>query len=201
MALTVTKKGDIWAFGQPVSLITARETTLEYDTVRHYDAIGQLVGSMLPRSRFGETVIPTFPRTQAVFPHMDATSTRIGLYVPATTQWIEIDPVTLKVIADVAVSPPRGRNGEPAELIQIVMTESDGSVYAGFSDQSRGVGSDSSGLYWLDREASRWLATNSSGKSPEYQLFSGRDGDDLIFRAGSHTFGWFRSERLKPDRK
>lgn len=201
VAMAVTPRGDIWAFGLPVLLITKRETTMEYSSLLHFSPLGILVESLLPRSSFGEKTIPTLAFGDTGEPIMWSSRNRVGLYTPAVQRWIEFDPTTSRKVLDLVASAPVAASGKPAAIFQMAMTDSDDSVFAAFYDPRPGSSKNISGTYWLDKESRRWIVARPDGMSAEYQLFSGGDGDSLVFRAGSKTFGWFSSQPMKPSVK
>ena len=52
------------------------------------------------------------------------------------------------------------------------------------------------GLYELDKSSERWVRIPDRGAVEEFKGLFGAEGDDLVFRAGTKTFGWVPAPRL-----
>jgi hypothetical protein len=193
--LAVTRSGQIWAFGLPILLQPKRTTTEEYMTIERFDSGGRLIARMVPRSSFGPNAIPNH-NLGGGHPRFWGTTTRVGLYTPVTGRWLEFDAETGRILLDMDASPPAGTDGVKATLVELAMTDSDNRVYAfftyAFPDQAH-----PRGLYELDRASGKWTRIPDRGPSEEYRGLFGADGDDLIFRAGTKTFGWVPAAKLR----
>ncbi|HVO96884.1 MAG TPA: hypothetical protein VMT15_02410 [Bryobacteraceae bacterium] len=73
--------GTLWAIVREVSTFTALP---EYNTLRHYDSTGKMLGSLLPASAF-----PGLPRAM-LMPSLSASSETIGVYYDLARVWIEL---------------------------------------------------------------------------------------------------------------
>jgi len=196
VSLAVSRSGDVWTFGHPLLLQTSRSTTEEYNTLlRFKSATGQLLESFLPRREFGETIIPTQSFGDIGVPQMWATANRIGVYSAVAHRWVEFDSITGKKLIDLFVPPPE-IGGAPATSLRVVMTDSDNAVYAWFWNFRPGP-PHQAGVYQLDKGSQRWVPVRNGTASSEFGLLTGGDGDDLVIRTGSKSFGWFRSGDIR----
>ena len=193
-SVAVTKSGDIWAFGIPMLLQASRKTSEEYMTLWHWNKEGKLIDKILPRSTFGSDIIPTHRFGDIGGPILSATSTRLGVYSATSSRWIELD-LKGKVLLDIQVPRPLASDGAKSALAELVMTESN-AVFAYFTYQNPDI-SHKAGLYKLNKSSSKWTSVLEDSPSDEYAGLFGSDGDNLIFRAGTKTFGWVRAEMVE----
>jgi hypothetical protein len=200
LAIAATRGGEVWGFGLPILLQTKRTTTDNYMTIARIDRSGRLIDRMLPRSTFGPEVIPTLGYGDVGMPHLWATSSRVGLYVPTTGRWIEFDPTTGAKLLDITAVRPTADDGKKAAVIDLVMTESDGHTYAFFNYVLTKDQSHQPGLYELDKSSERWVRIPDRGAAEEFRGLFGADGDDLVLRAGTKTFGWVPAPSLRGSR-
>ena len=187
-ALAVSKSGEIWAFGLPIVLQATRRVSLNYETLWRFDSSGRVIGKLLPRAEFGEDVIPTHVFGDVGGPHLWATGTRIGLFSATASRWIEYDAKTGAKVVDVPVAPPVAADGVKAAIGNLVMTDSANRVFA-FVAYRHSDASHVSQLCELDKTSGRWVPVPRA--SQEFNGLCGADGDSLVLRAGTKTFGWF----------
>lgn len=174
---------------------TKKTSSEDFTTIIRIDPAGRIVGKMLPRSTFGPDVIPTIGYGETGSPRLWATANRVGLYAPRIGRWIEFDSANAKLIGNADVNPPMALDGKKAAMVDLTMTKTDSRVYAFFRYQNDDP-SHVSGIYELDRSAKRWALFRSRRPSDEFGGLFGADGDELILRAGTKTFGWINLETL-----
>jgi hypothetical protein len=194
-ALAVSPAGEIWAFGIPLPLETARTSTSDYQTLWRFDRNGNLTDKLLPRSDFGPDVIPTHGWGDIGSPQIWATETRIGIFSATASRWIEYDAKTAKKLVDVPITRPVAEDGATTAAGELAMTSSGNRVFA-FLVYRYADSSHVNGLYELDKNSGKWIALRRP--SGEFNGLYGADGDDLILRAGTKTFGWFSARDLRP---
>lgn len=183
-ALAATRSGEVWAFGTPAELRTQRQTKMEYETLWRFDAAGQVAEKLLPRSTFGDDVIPAH-NLGAGAPFMWATSSRVGVFSSTAGRWVEYDVETHQKVVDIRPEGLKAQDGRAPILGELAMTDSDNEVYAFWAYPSQ----DANALYRLNRSKGVWEKVTPQTK--EYRGFFGADGDALIFRAGTKNYGWF----------
>jgi hypothetical protein len=196
ISLAVAQNDDVWAFGIPLLLITVKKSTMEYNTLWHFDSAGKLLEQTLPRSTFGPGTEPAHLFGDVGGPHLQATSTRLGLYSATAERWVEYDLRLGKQILDLKVPRLTGPDGVKATLWDLVMTDSDNDVYAFYAYRSPDA-SHRTAVYRLDKSTAKWIAVHESSGSTEFGALYGADGEELILRAGSGTFGWFPGSSLR----
>jgi hypothetical protein len=195
MSLAAAGNGDIWALVTPLLLLASRTTTSEYNTLWHFDSSGRLLEQLLPRSTFGAGVIPALGFAEIGKPQLRVTSTHLGLYVATTSRWIEYDLQVGGKVVDVTVPRPAAADGAEALLADLSVTDSDNQVYASFDYRNRD-GGHRNALYRLDKTYGRWDKVRDLMPPAEYRGMFGSDGDDLVLRAGTRTYGWFSGKAL-----
>lgn len=199
VALAATKAGEIWAFGLPLVLQTARSTDAEYMTMWKFDASGRVADKFLPRSTFGKGLVPSHAFGDVGTPRLVANGTRVGLYSATANRWMEFDAVTGSILADIHVPRPKAQDGSLGSVNMVAMTET-GDVYAhcGY----RTATNEGSGFYQLDKAASSWIRLAAPICDETFSNLFGVDGNSLIVRYGpgtshSWTFAWIDAKGFR----
>ncbi len=179
--LAVTHNDEIWAFGLPITLQASRNSTSDYMTLYRFNSAGRLVQKLLPRSLFGDEVIPTHAFGNIGWPRLVAAGDRIGVYSAVAGRWIELDAASGKISADLRLDRPKASDGTSQSVSELVMTETTNEVYAFWGSTNDPLG----GIYRLDKSNSKWQPANRAGYPEGCSGLAGIDGDDLILRSNA----------------
>jgi hypothetical protein len=195
VGIAISGSSDIWVFGHPLALQDVRRTTTEYPTLWRFDGSGRLLDKVLPRSSFCSDCIPTHAFGDLGFPFLRANGARIGVYSATAKRWIELDSVSGAKTLDIKAEHPSATDGIRPMIGELAMTEPDGNVYAFFVYRYQDA-AHTSAVYRLDKAAARWVSAYVKTPADEFGGLYGADGADLIFRAGSKTYGWVPNTAL-----
>lgn len=172
--------GSFWTLG-----LAAPEDGIHmspYSALHQYSAEGKLLKEVLPRSSFNTPMEPALI-TKEGSPALLVGSDRLYLFVPQSSEWIEVslrgEILLRKSLKPPAVMPtpdPAEKNGITQMIALGAAVTSSGEVYASF------YGGTSERIRRLNRTLYQWEAMGeTSGLFPQIM---GSDGDTLVGRDG-----------------